>query len=167
LRVSSGTEQKTEARTQQLLDQAGAVRFREQAAVQEQAGLPAPHAEPLVLPRQHFLRHRVAVVVGQHMKLLETELLDEHLADIRLLHDAVVVADGLGAEAEAEQVHGHEAVVVLSAGQIFHQSQLDVGKSVDQQDRAPLRLHRRLIDEKDAVVEQLQVAARAPPSPRH
>src|SRR6185369_15555091 len=82
-----------------------AVRLGKEPAVQQAYGLEyeAPRA-PLLVPGEKLLRHRVAVVVREHVHASDAEPDEQRLLDVRLLGHRVRVRARLAGEAEAEHV---------------------------------------------------------------
>ena len=74
--------------------------LREQSAIQEaNAGEPQP-AFPFT--REQFLRDRVAVIVRQHVRLLDSMQLQQRLAEVGLQADGIRGVARLGRQPEAE-----------------------------------------------------------------
>ncbi len=105
-------DQHAGAGQQQLLQESRPERLRKQAAVEQahrfqgQAGLVT--ARPLLLPRQQFLRHRVAVAVADDVDAAHAERGEQALLQVGLVGDGVVVVARLGRIAEADHVGGDD-----------------------------------------------------------
>ncbi len=102
------SDERAQRRQQQALDQRGPMRLGKQAAVQQRG---AAHPRPLAglgLARQQFLRHRVAVVVGEHVVLGDAFQREHVLEQVGLFHQRIVMACGLVGQPEADHVQRDE-----------------------------------------------------------
>jgi len=120
---------------EQLLNHASAMGFGEQTPVQKTDRKPATRASPFVLPGEQLLGDRVAIIVSEDVKRIELAIVDERLAEVGLLHDAVTMRVWLVAESEAEEIHRDQAIrhseIVPDGGPVPGRS----GKPMNEKDR--------------------------------
>ncbi len=84
---------------QYFLDQTGEVHVWENTPIQQCNGLNINGLDVVALPceptGQHFLCHRVAIIVGQDVDFWDAHFFHHHLVQVGLVHDAVMVVFGL------------------------------------------------------------------------
>ncbi|MNT33578.1 hypothetical protein D3C72_1695120 [compost metagenome] len=131
------TDHPAQRAEQEFLHQHRTMGFRKQATIEKHATGQLPMR--LVMPRQQFLGHAVAVVVSQQVhRLLDTQVSEQRLLQISLLQQAVLMIGRFVRIAEAEHVAGNHAITL---GQWLPQVMpVPTGgrKAVDEQQRVTL-----------------------------
>lgn len=138
--VHGGADERAKWAVQQLLDQSCAVRAGHDAAVQQAEASHAEGEPAVTLAGEEFLRHRVAVVVGEDMGLGDAAISEQRLRKIGLIEDGVGIARGLRREAKADEIRGNASVARRQRGPHLAPIPGRGGEAVQKEQRGALTL---------------------------